>query len=248
MRTITVFALGVLVLAAQAARAQIPDEFSNLQVLPEATAKGELVGIMRGFATALGVRCLHCHVGSDPDSLEGYDFASDDKEPKRVARAMMRMVDTINAELLPKTGRAELIAVECVTCHGGLARPERIVDVLSATIEEQGVDAALTRYRELREEHYGTAAYDFSPSPLNEIAETLARSDKLPEAIALMRLNRELNPDVSYVHFLLGRLLMMGGEREAGLASMSRAVELEPDNPWFKQMIERARQQGGGDD
>ncbi len=248
MRTITGYVLAALILAAPAARAQIPDEFSNLQVLPEGTAKGELVGLMRGFAGALGVRCLHCHVGTDPNTLEGYDFASDDKEPKRVARAMMRMVDTINAELLPKTGRADLIAVECVTCHGGLARPQRIVDVLAATLEESGVDAALARYRELREEHYGTAAYDFSPSPLNQIAETLARDAKLPDAIAVMRLNRELSPDVAYVHFMLGRLLMMGGEREAGLASMSRAVELEPDNPWFRQMLERARQQGGGDD
>ena len=40
----------------------------------------------------------------------------------------------------------------------------------------RGLDAAAAaaRYRELREEHYGTGAYDFSPLMLTTVAERLA--------------------------------------------------------------------------
>jgi len=61
-------ALGAL-LTASPARAEIPDEFTNLEVLPEDITRGELVSIMRGFAGALGVRCNHCHVGEDPSDF-----------------------------------------------------------------------------------------------------------------------------------------------------------------------------------
>ena len=55
----------------------IPEEYSNLQILPEGIQRTELVGIMRGFSIGLGVRCSFCHTVSDGlDSLDD-DFASD---------------------------------------------------------------------------------------------------------------------------------------------------------------------------
>ena len=83
-----VLLLVILFVASTPVAAQIPDEFTNLKVLPKDISKREMVSIMRSFAGALGVRCKHCHVGEDPNSLEGYDFASDDPEPKRVARPL----------------------------------------------------------------------------------------------------------------------------------------------------------------
>jgi polyisoprenoid-binding protein YceI len=73
-------------------QAQLPTKFTNLQVLPKDIAPRELVDGMKGFTRALHVRCNHCHVyaGSDPDDLATYDFASDDKELKRSARALMQ--------------------------------------------------------------------------------------------------------------------------------------------------------------
>ena len=72
------------------AAAQIPDTFDNLQVLPADIQRRALVGVMRGLAGSLGVQCDHCHVGGDPNTLEGFDFASDDKETKRVGCAIFR--------------------------------------------------------------------------------------------------------------------------------------------------------------
>jgi len=48
------WALTVLAFAlATAASAQVPEKFTNLKVLPQDIGRGELVGIMRGYADAL---------------------------------------------------------------------------------------------------------------------------------------------------------------------------------------------------
>lgn len=223
--------------------AQIPDEFTNLEVLPEDIGRRELVATMRGFAGALGVRCNHCHVGEDPNDLEGYDFASDDKETKRVARAMMRMVSEINGRLLPETGRENLLEVKCITCHGGIDKPQTLHDALLATYEEEGVDAAVAEYRRLRETYYGSAAYDFSPRSLNQLTETLAQSGDLDAALVMVRLNLEHYPDAAHLHFLEGQVLVAKGDTEAGVRSIERAIELAPDEPFYQQQLERIRGQ-----
>ena len=61
-----------LLLAPATANAQVPDEFTNLKVLPKDIGKRELISVMRAFSSALGVRCKHCHMG--PDNLQGMDF------------------------------------------------------------------------------------------------------------------------------------------------------------------------------
>jgi hypothetical protein len=48
---------------------QIPDKFTNLKILPSGVPRAELVRVMREFASALGVRCNHCHVGENPATI-----------------------------------------------------------------------------------------------------------------------------------------------------------------------------------
>ena len=81
-----------------AAPAQIPDEFTNLELLDPEISKSDLIGTMRNWANGLGVRCNHCHVG--PDNLQGMDFATDEKAAKRTARRMLVMSRGINGDLL----------------------------------------------------------------------------------------------------------------------------------------------------
>ena len=54
--------LVLFLLTAIPASAQIPDKFTNLQVLPKDTSKADLQSSMRKFAFALNVRCPYCHV------------------------------------------------------------------------------------------------------------------------------------------------------------------------------------------
>jgi hypothetical protein len=68
----------------------IPDTFVNLQVLPKDIAKPQLVNVMKQFSITFGVRCSYCHTVSD-DLREGR-FDSDDKEPKRKARELLKAI------------------------------------------------------------------------------------------------------------------------------------------------------------
>ncbi|HET9250951.1 MAG TPA: c-type cytochrome [Candidatus Eisenbacteria bacterium] len=220
---------------------QIPDTFKNLNVLPKDTPKAELVSVMRGFSSALGVRCNHCHVGENAATLEGFDFASDDKEPKRIARVMMSMVQEINQEEIPKAGIKDPASVRCVTCHRGVTKPRTVDEVLRATVEKDGVPAAQKRYRELREQYHGSGSYDFRPGPVNMVAEWLAFEKKdYDGAIALLGLNVEFHPTAGSTHNLLGRIHEAKGDPAAAIASWKKALELDPKDNRSRQLLEKA--------
>lgn len=71
-------------------RSPIPDTFTNLQVLPKDIAKQDLVNIMKNFCFTMDKRCSHCHVATD--DLSSADFPSDEKETKKKARELLRLI------------------------------------------------------------------------------------------------------------------------------------------------------------
>ncbi|OZC02860.1 c-type cytochrome [Rubricoccus marinus] len=103
-------------------------EWENLQVLPDSLSRDELIGMMRGYADGLGVKCGYCHVREDGE----FAFGSDAKPEKEVARGMIRMVRQINTEILPAIDRSTDEAAEpqvdvtCWTCHRGDAKPRAL--------------------------------------------------------------------------------------------------------------------------
>jgi hypothetical protein len=112
------------VLASIAGRENLPADsvFRNIEVL-EGVPAGRLVRMMNmGFGRSLGVSCDHCH---DTDKWE-----SDEKRPKEIARQMLRMVETINRELLPMIDnlQSEQPMVNCTTCHRGATKPALNMD------------------------------------------------------------------------------------------------------------------------
>jgi hypothetical protein len=231
-----------LLLGASVANAQIPDKFTNLQVLPKDVPKRELVASMRGFASDLGVRCAHCHVG--PDNLEGMDFASDEKRSKRVAREMLRMVSLIEATVvkLPGHEHESHPAVTCYNCHRGLKRPPRnIRTLLEEAAEADGIAGALATYKSLRQEHYGKGRYDFSELALNALAQRMIEKGRKDDARAALELNRELYPSSASVEAAFGTLFLSSGEKEKARAAFRRALELDPEQPaarWGMQQLD----------
>lgn len=121
---------GTLAASATWADTQLPAQFTNLQVYPANVSRSAFIGDMKRFTESLDVRCDHCHVGDDPD-LSTFDFASDAKPAKAMARRMLRMTAAINGEWLGSTtaspaSPAAAPAVEkvtCFTCHRGSTRP-----------------------------------------------------------------------------------------------------------------------------
>ncbi len=130
MKTLILAALmsvAILLAGVTTVSAQIPDEFTNLQLLNPEIEKDRLVGTMKNWADGLGVRCNHCHVG--PDDLQGMNFASDEKAEKRTARKMLEMSRVINRELMKEIPIAEgrrSMVVSCFTCHRGQTKPKNI--------------------------------------------------------------------------------------------------------------------------
>jgi hypothetical protein len=108
-------------------QAQIPDKFTNLKELPKDIEKRALVDQMKGYTRALGVRCIHCHVGTG-DDLSTYNFSADDKEEKRIARRMIAMVREINEDYVAKleSRTPEQPRVSCWTCHRGEKLPPAV--------------------------------------------------------------------------------------------------------------------------
>lgn len=105
-----------------------PSPPSNLKVFAKGSAIRDVLPAMKRFTQALGVRCQHCHVykGTDPDDLNAFDFASDEKPTKVTTRAMMKMVTAINDDHLKGVGEAPVAGqpkVTCYTCHRGDKRP-----------------------------------------------------------------------------------------------------------------------------
>ncbi len=109
--------------AAQAPFAVPP--FKNLKVMPRTISRADLLSTMKLFSQSLGVRCTHCHVGEEGKPLSTFDFASDAKANKGIARDMLRMADRLNTKVLPAIGGLDDPKVTCYTCHRGAKEPAK---------------------------------------------------------------------------------------------------------------------------
>jgi photosynthetic reaction center cytochrome c subunit len=103
---------------------------TNLQVLPKDFTRQQVVQVMQQFTMGLGVANF-CHVemaGAQPgaNGQIPLDAASDDKQAKKTARVMMKMVGDINNTLGSQIGKAaaDVVKVQCVTCHRGASIPK----------------------------------------------------------------------------------------------------------------------------
>lgn len=224
------------------AHAQIPDKFTNLQVLPKDIQKQELVRIMRNFSTALGTRCDHCHV--EDDATHEHDWASDAKDAKKIAREMMKMSGEVNSILTRNIGsmRPDPVQVRCVTCHHGLVTPETLGQVLTASLNLAGADSTLARYERLRKEYYGSAAYDFSEWSLISIAEEWGKEPKNADAaIALLNTNLEYYPESAGTFARIAETYLVKGDRAQAMANFDKALALAPEDPWLKRRVESVK-------
>lgn len=103
-----------------------PTEWKNLTVLPKDISKTDLEKIMKGYNTALGVKCGYCHAPAE--GKDGLDFASDAKKEKEFARHMIVMTRKINVENFNwenDPNPENIQAVTCNMCHKGKASPSK---------------------------------------------------------------------------------------------------------------------------
>jgi hypothetical protein len=216
------------------------ERYTNLQVLPKDIKRPQLTEIMQSFTRSLGVKCDHCHMGDSPQSM---DWADDDKDEKKNARDMMKLVRSINEAVSGLTkAEAPREQVTCVTCHRGLAKPPRpLGDILAEKAIGGGPDAAIAEYNRLHVEAGDAGQYDFREGALNAAARKLSDEKRLPDAIALLRKNAELFPKSSEVAAMLGTALLESGDTEGARAELQRALDLDPDNRFARGALERLK-------
>jgi photosynthetic reaction center cytochrome c subunit/tetratricopeptide repeat protein len=223
--------------------AQPPPPMTNLQIYPKDTPRPELVATMQGFVQALGVQasggCGYCHAGQAPQ----FDFASDTKPTKNVARKMILLARDINGKLPDATSKtaADVTRVRCATCHRGVAIPKLLPDILTETAAKNGTAAAVQQYRELRAKYYGNQSYDFSENALVATATSLINGNKPDDAIVWLQLNAEFHTKSSATYAALGQAYAKKNDKENAVKSYEKAVELDPNNQIAKRQLEQLR-------
>lgn len=218
-------------LAAPPVQGQLPQGFKNLQFFPQDIPRPVLIQRMREFSFALGVRCQYCHAGGDGISFEGVEFDADTKRAKRRARYMLEMVRTINTSLLrdvPEWSASD-VTVDCATCHRGLPVPKLLATELREIIDASGPQAAVARYRELRENAL-MGRYNFGEWSINELARELEEAGENEAAIAMLEMNAEYYPESVSIDLSLGRLYESTGDRDKAIGHYRTALEKQPDN------------------
>ena len=225
----------------------IPSEFTNLEIIPGDIEQSELIAIMRDFTQQLGVgRCSYCHTVSDRLDQPTDDFASDERPAKRKARAMLRMVASINGDHLAQMAdRSDLgIEVSCVTCHAGRSRPATLAQEMTWALQEGGVSMMEARYDALRERYYGMGAYNFGSRTLEALATALQQQENYDAVMAAVEINLEHYPE-SAQSWLTKGLAHEGLEQtDEAIAAYERSIELAPRNPVATERLQRLR--GGG--
>ena len=249
MRIPVLFCATLLLPAALAAQPAGPPAPTNLQVLPKDSRPQDVLALMQQFTQALGVQCTYCHVQPPPLMLapeevaagagrgrsQGpppMDFAADDKDTKKTARAMLTMVNDINTRLarrLDPSGK-DAVRVQCVTCHRGVTNPRQLVDMLWDTMMGKGDGAAVALYRDLRQKYYGAQAYDFRESLLPSLAERSLTANKPDDAVAWAELNLELYPRSAASYLALAKAHLRKRDPAAARKDLEKTLELEPDN------------------
>ena len=244
---------GSIVVAAQpqggAASAQA-NNFTNLQVWPQDTPRAVILNFMNAFDRSLGVECSYCHVQRNG----AFDFASDDKREKRVARKMVLLRDSINVALPaivekpvgagPTSGEGRPGAptrVLCASCHHGLPVPAPLGEVISEAEKSGGASAGLAKFKELRTKFYGGQQYDFTEYALVGVANTALNGKRADDALTYLQANLEYFPKSSMTYQAMAQAKTAKGDKAAAIKDLEKAVELDPKNTQARNQLQQLK-------
>ncbi len=109
-----------------------------------------------------------------------------------------------------------------------IANRKSVADLMFKLIEEQNTEAAIKKYRDMRSA--ADESYDLSESELISLGYRLLQMKRVKDAIAIFRLNVEINPQSSNAFDSLGEAYLSDGDKELAIKSYRRSVELDPNN------------------
>ncbi len=112
-----------------------------------------------------------------------------------------------------------------------------IAEPLTETVETDGVDAAVARYRELKANE--PDAYDFGESELNGLGYYYLGRGEIDTAIRIFQLNVEMFPEAFNPYDSLGEAYLEAGNRELSIVNYKKALELNPGAQTAKDALRR---------
>ncbi len=116
------------------------------------------------------------------------------------------------------------------------APPKRpLVATLGGTLIQHGLEATLTQYRDLAQNH--RAEYDFAEPRLNELGYMLLRHDRTVDAIAIFKLNVEEYSKSANVYDSLAEAYEKNGQKDLAVANYRKSLEIDPKNQHGQQRL-----------
>ena len=116
-------------------------------------------------------------------------------------------------------------------------RKMSVVQPIARTLREQGIQAAVKQYRELKKNQ--STAYDFDEPELNNFGYVLLGQGKITDSIEIFKLNVEAFPNGFNTYDSLGEAYMNAGERELAIKNYKKSLELNPQNTNAVDMLKK---------
>jgi len=112
---------------------------------------------------------------------------------------------------------------------------------MTETLLDDGIEAAVARYRQLKEEEPDD--WRFAENELNMLGYQLVARDNLDDAMVIFELNAEAFPEGFNAYDSLGEAYMLAGRTDEAIANYERSLELNPDNTNAVTMLARLREE-----
>ncbi len=103
-----------------------------------------------------------------------------------------------------------------------------ISDVIADVIDKDGIDAAIDKYRKLKELENDN--YDFSENQLNTLGYSYLQKGDVEIALAVFKLNIEAFPKSFNPYDSYAETLMTNGDKEEAIKYYEKSLELNPGN------------------
>ncbi|PYS69158.1 MAG: hypothetical protein DMF73_15345, partial [Acidobacteria bacterium] len=112
-----------------------------------------------------------------------------------------------------------------------------VAELIYQTYRRSGIRAAVRQYQSLKQRN--DSAYDLSESELNELGYQLMAKNKMPDALAILKLNAEAFPTSWNVYDGLGEAYMKSGNRELAIENYKKSLKMNPKNSNAADMLKK---------